>query len=123
MVALEIADALRPQQRCILGVLDTFGHRSQTEALDETKKMVEKNSGLRPARQISNQRAIDLDDVDRQDLKMAQRGMAGAKIVDCDATPGMAQSVDKARRLRDVTQSRGFGDFDDEAAGEVAAVT
>jgi len=49
--------------------------------------------------------------------------MAGAKIVERNAAPGVAQSVDKARRFRDITQCRGFRDFDDEAAGDVAAVT
>ena len=53
---------------------------------------------------------------------MPQRGMAGAKIVERNAAPGTAQSVDKARRFRDVTQRRGFRDFDDEAACDVAAV-
>ena len=96
-MTLEIGDTFRTQQRCVLGALDAFGHRGQTQALDETEKMTEKNPGLRPARQISNQRAIDLDDVDRQDLKMPQRGVAGAKIVERNAAPGAAQSVDKAR--------------------------
>jgi hypothetical protein len=122
MVTLEIADTFGAQQRRVLGVLDAFGHRAQTEAVEETDQMAEKNPGLWPARQIANQRAIDLDDVDRQDLKMPQRGMPGAKIVERNAAPGMAQSVDKARRFRDVAQCRGFRDFDDEAAGDVAAV-
>ena len=69
-MTLEIGDTFRAQQRCVLCVLDAFGHRGQTEALDETEKMAEKNPGLWPPRQISNQRAIDLDHVDRQDLKM-----------------------------------------------------
>ena len=97
MMTLEVLDTFRAQPRRVLGVLNAFGHRGQTEALDETEKMTEKNPGLRPARQISNQRAIDLDDADRQDLKMPQRGVAGAKIVERNAAPGTAQSVDKAR--------------------------
>ena len=97
MVTLEIADAFGPQQRGVLGVLDAFGHRGQTEAVDETEQMAEKDPALRPASQISNQGTVDLDDVDRQDLKMPQRGVAGAKIVERNAAPGSAQSVDKAR--------------------------
>src|SRR6202035_1402388 len=102
MVTLEIADTFRPQQRRVLGVLDAFGHRGQTKAVDETEQMAEKDPILRPAAQISNQRAVDLDDVDRQNLKMPQRGMAGAKIVECDAAPGITQRVDKAHRFGDV---------------------
>ena len=65
MVSLQIADALRAQQRRLLGALDTFGHRAEAELLGETEQMAEKNLALRPARQISNKRAIDLDNVDR----------------------------------------------------------
>ena len=72
VVTLEIADTFRLQQCCVLGVLDAFGHRGQTEAVDETEQMAQKNPGLWLARQISHQRTIDLDDVDRQDLKMSQ---------------------------------------------------
>ena len=96
MMTLEVLDTFRAQPRRVLGVLNAFGHRGQTEALDETEKMTEKNPGLRPARQISNQRAIDLDDAGRQDLKMPQRGVAGAKIVERNAASGTAQGVDKA---------------------------
>ena len=122
MVTLEVADTFRPQQRRVLGVLDAFGHRRQTEAVDETEQMAEKDPTLRPAPQISNQGTVDLDDIDRQDLKMPQRGMAGAKIVECDAAPGTAQRVDKAHRLGDVTQGCSFCDFYDKAVCDVAAV-
>src|SRR6516225_2989558 len=79
MVTLEIADTFGAQHRGVLGVLDAFGHRGQTEAVDESEQMTEKDPSLRPARQVSNQGAVDLDDVDRQDLEMPQRRMAGAK--------------------------------------------
>src|SRR5215469_13200821 len=90
MVTLEIADTLCPQQRRILGGLDAFGHRGQTEAVDETEQTTEKDPRLRPVSQISNQGTVDLDDVDWQDLKIPQRGVAGAKIVERDAAPGIA---------------------------------
>ena len=123
MMTLKIADTFRAQQGCVLGILDAFGHRGQTEAPDETEQMAEKHPGFWPICQISNQRAIDLNDVDRQDLKLPQRGMPGAKIVERNAAPVMAQNVDKARRFRDVTQCRGLRDFDDKAAGDVAVMT
>src|SRR5262249_24901675 len=96
MVTLEVADPFGPQQRCVFGVLDAFGHGGQTEAVDETEQMAEKDPTLRSALQTSNQGTVDLDNVDRQDLKVPQRGMAGAKIVECDAASDIAQRVDKA---------------------------
>ena len=41
MITLQVADALGAQQRRVLGVLDTLGHRAQTEALGQTKQMTE----------------------------------------------------------------------------------
>ena len=57
---------------------------------------------LRPLRQIPDKGAIDLDYVDRQDLKVPQRGVSGAEIVERDAAAEPAQRVDKARRLVEV---------------------
>ena len=50
---------------------------------------------------------------------MAQRGVAGAEIVERDAAAGAAQRADEARRFLDVVERRGLGDLDDEPAGEL----
>src|SRR6516225_7831940 len=104
MVTLKKADTFGTQHRRVLGALDAFGHRGRTQTLDQTKQMAKKNPGLRTVRQISHQRAVDLDDVDRQDLKMSQRCVSGAKIVERNATSDAPQSVDKARRLGEIAQ-------------------
>ena len=53
---------------------------------------------------------------------MAQRGVAGAKIVERDAAAGMAQRGDEPGRLLDIVERRGFGDLDDQARGDVGPV-
>src|ERR1700737_3601643 len=69
--------------------------------------MTKKDPTLRPLHQIPNKGAIDLDYVDRQDLKMPQRGVSGAEIVERDAAAEPAQRAAKApREFRTVAQQR-----------------
>ena len=70
MVTLQITDAFCAHQRCVLGVLDAFGHRRETKALDETEQIMEEDPLLLAVCEVSDERAINLDCVDRQDLKM-----------------------------------------------------
>src|SRR5216683_3254191 len=84
--------------------------------------MAEKHSALRLLCQIPYKRTIDLNNVDRQDLQMPQRGVAGAKIIECDTAPQHAQRVDKARRFLYVAKRCGLRDLDDEAARELGTV-
>ena len=70
MVTLQITDAFCAHQRCVLGVLDAFGHRRETKARDETEQIMEEDPLLLAVREVSDERAINLDCVDRQDLKM-----------------------------------------------------
>ena len=77
---------------------------------------------LRPLRQIPDKGAIDLDYVDRQDLKVPQRGVSGAEIVERDAAAEPAQRVDKARRLLYITEGRRLRDLDDQAPRKLGTV-
>jgi len=122
MVTLQITDAFCAYQRCVLGVLDTFGHRREAKALDEIEQIMEEDPFLLALREIPDERAINLDSVDRQDLKMPQRGMAGTEIVESDAAARMTQRIDNPRGFLDVVECRRFGDFDDEAARKVRPV-
>ena len=69
-----------------------------------------------------NERAVDLDRVDRQRLQMSQRGMAGAEIVERDAAASLAQGADEARRFLNIVERRGLGDLDDHPAGDFRPV-
>ena len=84
--------------------------------------MAKKDAALGPLRQIPNKGAIDLDYVDRQDLKVPQRGVSGAEIVERDAAAEPAQRVDKARRLLYVAECRRFRNLDDEAPRKFGTV-
>jgi len=47
--------------------------------------------------------------------------VAGAEIVERDAAARVTQRVDKARRLFEIVECRGFGDFN-EAARQIGSV-
>ncbi len=84
--------------------------------------MAQKDPIFRAVCEISDERAIDLHDVDRQSLEVPQRCVAGAKIVEGDAAARMAQRIDKPRSFLDVVECRRFGDFDDETARKFGPV-
>jgi hypothetical protein len=64
------------------------------------------------ARQAGDERAVDLDHVDRQPLEVGQRRVAGAEIVDRDAQPPIPKEIDRLHRLLDVVHHGGPGDLD-----------
>ena len=84
--------------------------------------MAQKNLVVRAAREIVDERTVDLDGIDGQALQVAQRRMAGAEIVERDAAAGVAQRADEPGRFLDIVERRGFGDLDNEARGDVGPV-
>ncbi len=62
--------------------------------------------------------AVDLDDVDAELAQIAERGVAGAEIVDGDAAAEILDAGDEAARFVDVVDRRAFGDLDDQPLGD-----
>ena len=58
--------------------------------------------------------AVDLDDVDAELAQVAERGVAGAEIVDGDAAAEILDAGDEAAGLVDVLDRRALGDLDDQ---------
>ena len=77
--------------------------------------MAQKNSIFRAVREVSDERAVDLDRVHRQALQVPQRGVSGAEIVQRDAAASITQGIDEPGALFDVVERRGLGNFDDQA--------
>ena len=121
-MALQEADALAPQDFRFFGGLDALRDGREIRTLGEAEQVAQEHLAFRAAGEIANERAVDLHGIDRQALQMAQRGDAGAEIVERDAAAGSAQRGDEARRFLDVVQRRGLGDLDDEAARELGLV-
>ena len=66
-------------------VLDALGDRAQAEAAAELDERLDQRVALVRARRRGDERAVDLQRVDRQLLQVGERGVAGAEVVDRDA--------------------------------------
>src|SRR5205814_7147740 len=70
------------------------------------------------AGQVLNEGAVDLDDVDAELSQTAERGEAGAEIVDGDAAAEILGARHKAPRLVEIMDRGGLGDLQDETPGD-----
>ena len=74
----------------LLVVLDPLGDRAQTELVPDPYDRARQARFLRRAEQL-DERAIDLEDVDGEAVEVAQRGVAGAEVVDRQRDAELAQ--------------------------------
>ena len=73
---------------------------------------------VRRARDVLHEGAVDLHDVDAELAQIAERGVAGAEIVDRDPAAEVLQPRDEAAQIVDILDRDGFGDFDDQPLGD-----
>ena len=65
---------------------------------------------------ILDERAVDLDDVERQLAEVRQARIAGTEVVECKLDPGILERRDHRSRILDIGKQRAFGEFDDQSA-------
>src|SRR5437868_11702349 len=82
MVALEKADALLTQDRGVTGGFDALRHSDQAEGVRQSDQMAQEDLVIVTLGEIAHERAVDLHDVDVERLHVAERGEAGAEIVE-----------------------------------------
>ncbi len=70
IISLHIADAFAVQDRRLRCRLDALGHGVKAEPLGEAEQMAQENLVVGAGAEIVNERAVDLDRVDRQRLQM-----------------------------------------------------
>src|SRR4029077_12117981 len=99
MIALEKMHAFAAQHRRLLGGFDALGHGEQVQAPGEADEMAQEDLVARLFTEIAHEGSVDLYRIDAKRLKGAQRGKAGAEIVERDAAAEIAQGGDEARRL------------------------
>jgi hypothetical protein len=63
---------------------------------------------------VLHESTVDLDDVDAELTQVAERGIAGAEIVDGDAAAEILDPGNKPTRLGHVLDRGSFGDFNDQ---------
>jgi hypothetical protein len=70
---------------------------------------------------VVDEGAVDLDFVEGQPLDVAERGVAGAEVVDGQADAEGLDLAEQRQALFGLRHQHGFGDFDDELPGFDAA--
>ena len=68
----------------------------------------------RPAEDVAHERAVDLQQVDRELLQVGERRVAGAEVVDREPHAEVAQPAQADRRRGRVLHERAFGDLEDQ---------
>src|SRR5215813_5211882 len=122
VVALQVLDALADEELGVLLRLHAFGHRLHAVGRGEAQEVADEELVVDVARQVAHERAVDLDDVEGERLQVAERGEAGAEVVDRHAAAEVADGREEARGFVDVGQRRGLGDLDDQPLGDVGLV-
>src|SRR5439155_12630059 len=87
----EIAAELSQRRQLPVG-LDALGDREQAERVGEADEVRRDRGVLRIVLDALDERAIDLDQVDREAPELAERREAGAEVVDCDPHPHVVKS-------------------------------
>ena len=68
--------------------------------------------------EVAAEGAVELDDIDRQVAQVAERGEAGAEIIDGDTAADVAQRFHEAEGFLEIAEGNGFGDLHGEAVGD-----
>ena len=115
-IALHLRTTERAQHFALLLGLDAFGRRRHAaRGGDIDDRLDDAGRALRLA-DIGDEAAVDLDLVEREALQIAQRGIAGAEIVERNADPDGAQLVQHRERRIVVADQHRLGDLELEPA-------
>src|SRR5690242_10827059 len=71
---------------------------------------------------LAHERSVDLEEVDREVLEVAERAQAGAEVVEREAATQLAQRLDESIGLREARDRRGLGDLEADLARIDAAL-
>src|SRR6478735_11396372 len=91
--ALDVVAAPVAQHAGGLLVLHPFGNRLDIEAAGEVDQGLDEGAVVGGTGDVLHEGAVDLDDVDAELAQIAERGVAGAEIVDGDAAAEMLETA------------------------------
>jgi hypothetical protein len=82
----------RPEDLELRRVLHALGHGGQRQAVTELHDRPG-NRPVRRRREVGDEGAVDLQDVDRQAVEVGQRGVARPEVIDRDMDAELAQGA------------------------------
>ena len=111
-ISLGLVAALRLQEFALLGRLDPFGEHPQAEPVRERDDRLRDGGVAAALRHRGDERAVDLETVDRQSGEIAQARIAGAEVVDRDQHAERDQPVEDRDRCFAVLDQHPLGDLE-----------
>src|SRR5581483_4376070 len=75
----------------------------------------------RIAQDLAHEAAVDLQEIDREVLQVAERGEPPAEVIERELAPQLLQRLDEAVRLRERGDRGGLGDLEADLRGIEAA--
>ena len=102
--------------------LDAFGQHPHVEAASHRHHGLHDGAVVGVAGQALDEGAVDLDAIDRQALEVAERGEAGAEVVQREADAHLADAVQGGDGGFGVLEDVGFGDFELDPLGATVFV-
>ena len=117
--ALATRAAQVEQAGALLFGLDAFGDHFQAQRPGQRQHRAHHRGAAVLAHrfEFAHERAVDLQRVQREAMQVAQRGLAGAEIVQRRQHAGLAQGAEGGEDLVGIFQQRVLGDLDADAAG------
>src|SRR3954452_18027154 len=102
------------------GVLDALGDGAQPEPPAEVDDALHDRRVRRVGEQVADERAVDLELVDRQVLEQRERGVAGPEVVHGNADPRRDEALDDPQRAIGIAHQCVLGDLDAQPRGRYA---
>src|SRR5262249_42018510 len=114
-VALRLLALQQTQQLALLLRLHALRDDLEPEAVPQGDDRRRDRHPVGGVRHGGNERSVDLEGIDRQPRQVAQRGIAGAEIVDRDAYPHLLDGAQLPDVALDVLHEEALGDLQVEA--------
>jgi hypothetical protein len=111
-IALDLMAAFLPEDFGLRLILDPFRQRFHAQRIGQRRDRADHRIGVAPQRQVTDKALVDLELVEGEGAQIAERGIAGAEIVERDADAERAQAVQGFECLFDIGDEDAFGDFE-----------
>ncbi len=100
--------------------LDALGGDVDVQALGELRDRAHDRRGFAPLRQTGDEGAVDLDAAEREGLQVAERGEAGAEIVERERDAEVGELLHRCEIGLGIVEKHRLGDFELQPLGPQA---
>ena len=109
--------AFGPQELQLGGCLDTLGDDLEIQVMTERDDGADDRGVVRVGADVGDERAVDLQRVQREALQIVQRAVTGAEVIDRERKPEFLQRQQRAPPRFGVLHEHPFGELELEQRG------